>query len=273
MNQPSNEHTRTCAEELAGGDTKKAMLLEIMDHCGLGYFMNSAIRKVALHEANSEQVCDLWSRTQEDEKAFFIINAPHPNPFYDLQRSYIDCLKGRYSGNIDAMAKSEQTNQERLDADLKKVPVEDMGTLDGQAKAVADVEGHCPCASLKSHADLMTGKKELNLKAQNPQYRPVVESADGKCSHTLPTLREFLRGTGEDIKQIRDTVLTYKKFYKQDSRDIDLELDTIVAHLDQALESERELYNQNRDLWDPFVSRSYTDPYEGDMNEACCPSC
>lgn len=263
----------TCAEELAGGDKKKAMLLEIMDHCGLGYFMTSAIRKVALHEASSEQVCDLWNRTQEAEKAFFIINAPHPNPFYELQKGYIDFLKGRYSGNIDAMAKSEQTNQERLDADLKKVPVEDMGTLDGQPKTVADADDRGPCASLKSYADLMTGKKELNLKAQNPEYRPVVESANGKCGHTLPTLREFLLGTGEEIKQIRDTVLTYKKFYKQDSGDICLALDTVVVHLDQALESERSLYDQNRDLWDPFVGRSYTVPYEGNVNEACCPSC
>lgn len=240
----------TCAEELAGDDQKKAMLIGIMDHCGLGYFMNSAIRKVVLHDATSDQVCDLWSRTQEDEKAFFIINAPHPNPFYELQKNYIDFLKGRYSGNIDIMAKSEQTNQERLDADLKKVPVERMGTLDGQPKAVADVEDHCPCTSPKS---------------QNLDYCTIVdlEAADG---NTFPKLRDFLLGTGEEIKKIRDTVLSYRKSCKRNSS-ICVALDTIVANLEQALEAERSLYNQNRDIWDPFIVYSCTDPHEVDTDE------
>lgn len=260
MNQPSIEHTTTCAEDLAGNDPKKTMLLDIMDHCGLGYFLNSAVRKVALHQVDNDEVCALWGRTNEAEKAFFIINAPRPNPFYPIQDSYISFLKGRYSGNIDAMANSEKTNQEALDANLKSgdtVPVEEIGTLDGHMKAVADPE----CAPKCSRGPL---NKTCTLYSLFTEYRPVAESSDGKSGQTLPTLKEFLIGTGKDIQQLRDACLQYRKAYRLKTNNVDGALDEVIELLKRALDVEEALYDRCRKYWDPFVSteaEQLDDPY------------
>ena len=246
MNQPSIEHTTTCAEDLAGNDPKKSVILEIMDHCGLGYFLSSAIRKVALHQTDDAGVCAMWGRTSEADKAFFIINAPRPNPFYPIQDSYISFLKGRYSGNIEAMANSEKTNQEALDTDLKEekveipiaCPVQDAGTLDGQTKAVD--------LTPDSHRGFM-------MYSDIENYRPVVESPDGNCAHTLPTLKEFLLGTGKDIKQLRDTFITYRNNYKRFPDNSGEGIDQIIRLLDTIFKTEMSVYDDCRAHWDPFV--------------------
>ena len=253
MNQPSIEHTTTCAEDLAGNDPKKTMLLEIMDHCGLGHFLNSAVRKVALHQVGNDEVCALWGRTNEAEKAFFIINAPRPNPFYPIQDSYISFLKGCYSGNIDAMAKSEKTNQEALDANLKSsdpVPVEEIGTLDGQMKTVASDK----CTPKCSHEESPSSNKICTLNTLIAEYRPVVTSSDGNCGQTLPTLKEFLIGTGKDIQQLRDVCLQYRKSYRLKTGNIGEALDEVIELLERALDVEEDLYDRCRKYWDPFVS-------------------
>lgn len=253
MNQPSIEHTTTCAEDLAGNDPKKSMLLEIMDHCGLGYFLNSAVRKVALYQAGDAEVCALWGRTDEAEKAFFIINAPRPNPFYPIQDSFISFLKGRYSGNIDAMARSEKTNQEALDADLKgetkeefaECPVQDIEeTLAGQRKAVVEP---CGCDEVCSKSQKVVSEPSI------VDYRPVVESSDGNCAHPLPTLREFLLGTSKDIKQLRDACQQYRNHYSLLTGAMSKSLSMVICKLTDALEIEKELYEHCREYWDPFT--------------------
>lgn len=262
MNQPSIEYTTTCAEDLAGNDPKKSMLLEIMDHCGLGYFLSSAIRKVALHQTDNAGVCTMWAKTSEADKAFFIINAPRPNPFYPIQDSYLSFLKGRYSGNIEIMANSEKTHQEALDANLKgekeetpvTCPVQDVETLDRQPKTVTEPTSEaCCCDEACSEPPKRTLARGFTPAPSIADYRPVVESPDGHCAHTLPTLREFLLGNSKDIKQLRDACQQYRKHYSLLTGAMAKSMDMVICKLTDVLEIEKELYEHCREYWDPFT--------------------
>lgn len=214
MNQCEN--TKSCAATLAGDDPKKEMLLEIMDHSGFAFFCQSQLVYKAFHGKSFEELAYIWKNTPESDKAYFIVYSTDPNPYYEIQESYKQFLKGRYAAHIEQIAKADIGSEEQETSKATDFRSTLRYNEPPCCEGGAEISGEVCCGEVRpSKSAEAIQPKEQNCctkpDTEIPEavrriknYRPVLDSLSGKISPTFFELMDNHRLKLQEIMHMLD---------------------------------------------------------------------